>query len=267
MSVALCIDRLNEELGGLPLVCLHGWGMNLRVFDDLRAALGAQRSWAIDLPGHGRSGWEPRRADLVSQAEDLLAALPPRCVLLGWSLGGKLALHLARLAPQVVEALVLVSSTPRFVQSADWPHGLDAGEVEAFNSLLEQDWRQMLSDFVWLQLRGSRNAEAAQQRVEAAPTAHGAPRPEALHADMRLLDNVDLRAMVSCVTQPALLIAGQNDRVVPPEATRWLSGAMPHARFHQIARSGHAPFISHVEEVAAVLRPFLGGLPQAAGRA
>jgi pimeloyl-[acyl-carrier protein] methyl ester esterase len=103
--------------------------------------------------------------------------------------------------------------------------------------------------------------------VEAALDDHGAPRPEALHADMGLLASVDLRTMVTAVTQPALLIAGQNDRVVPPAATHWLAGAMPHARFHQIARSGHAPFISHVEEVAALLRPFLAGLPQAAGSA
>ncbi len=42
----------------MPLVCLHGWGMNLRAFDPLRAALGdAHGSWALDLPGHGRSEW------------------------------------------------------------------------------------------------------------------------------------------------------------------------------------------------------------------
>ena len=79
------------------------------------------------------------------------------------------------------------------------------------------NWRQTLNDFVWLQIRGSRNAEATQRRVRAALDDHGAPRPEALRTDMRLLATVDLRAAVSGLGQPSLLIAGQNDRVVPPE--------------------------------------------------
>ena len=253
----LYIDRHNESTGGMPLVCLHGWGMNLRVFDQLRAALPGQETWAIDLPGHGRSDWLPQRADFVPQAEDILAVLPPRCVLLGWSLGGKLALELARRAPQVVRAMVLVSVSPRFAQAPDWPQGMSEDAVQTFTRTLEQDWRQTLNDFVWLQIRGSRNAEATQRRVRAALDDHGAPRPEALRADMHLLATVDLRAAVSGLGQPSLLIAGQNDRVVPPEATRWLADTLPDSRFHQIERAAHAPFISHVEECVSLLRPFL----------
>lgn len=265
MNTALCIDRHNEGAGALPLVCLHGWGMNLRVFDELRDALPGQESWAIDLPGHGRSQWLPQRADFASQVEDVLAALPPRCVLLGWSLGGKLALEIARRAPQVVRALVLVAVSPRFAQAPDWPQGMNGDAVQAFTRTLEQDWRQTLSDFVWLQIRGSRNAEATQRRVQAALDHHGAPRPEALRADMQLLATVDLRAIVPVIRQPSLLIAGQNDRVVPPDATRWLAQALPDARFHQIARAAHAPFLSHVEEVALLLRPFLAGHSRESG--
>ena len=58
----------------------------------------------------------------------------------------------------------------------DWPHGLDAATVDAFRAMLEQDWRQTLRDFVQLQVRGSRNAEATQQQLEAALLAHGLPR-------------------------------------------------------------------------------------------
>ena len=53
MNARLCVDRSNQGAGATPLVCLHGWGMNLRVFDDLRSALPEQETWAIDLPGHG----------------------------------------------------------------------------------------------------------------------------------------------------------------------------------------------------------------------
>jgi len=257
MNTHLHVDRRNPDGAAPPLVCLHGWGMNLCVFDALRDAMPERESWAIDLPGHGRSEWQPDRADFASQTEDILAVLPARCVLLGWSLGGQLALELARRAPQRIQALVLVSATPRFTQSPEWPHGMSTDAVQAFRHTLEQDWRQTLSDFLWLQVRGGRHAEATQQRVRNALDEQGAPRPEALRADMQLLDSLDLRAMVPEVAQRTLLIAGENDRVVPPAATRWLADTLPRASFHQIARAAHASFLSHVEESVALMRSFL----------
>ena len=93
---ALHVDRRNAGATALPLALVHGWGMNLAVFDTLRDALPRTDTWAIDLPGHGRSAWHPARADFESQLESVLAALPPRSVLLGWSLGGELAMEIAR---------------------------------------------------------------------------------------------------------------------------------------------------------------------------
>jgi len=257
MKPPLHLDRRNAGASTLPLACVHGWGMNLVVFDALRDALPDVESHALDLPGHGRSPWNPARADFESQLEEVLAALPERCVLLGWSLGGQLAMQIARREPDRVAALVLVSSTPRFAQSADWLHGMDAGELANFGRHVEQDWRQTLSEFTWLQLRGSRNAATAQQRVEQALATHGAPHPEALRANLGILATLDLRDQVDAIRQPALLIAGQNDRVTPPDATRWLAERMPDARFALIPRAGHASFISHTEEFVALIRPFL----------
>jgi len=96
-----------------PLVMLHGWALNLRVFDDLIVRLqtpsgtaphGRARSLLrLDLPGHGRAseppalyGGDPEGPwDLGAVADHLLAQLPPRCALLGWSLGAKIALEIA----------------------------------------------------------------------------------------------------------------------------------------------------------------------------
>jgi len=244
--------------GALPLVCIHGWGMNLRAFDQLRTALQVDRgSWALDLPGHGRSEWQDSRADLDSQLEDLMAELPARCVLLGWSLGGQLALELARRAPRQVRGLVLVSTTPRFRMAPDWPHGLDEGAISAFRAMLEQDWRQTLRDFVQLQVRGSRNAEVTAQLLEAALLAHGLPRQAALRAGLALLTGLDQRSNLSQVVQPALVLSGQYDRVTPPAAGRWLAEKLPAARYEQIARAGHAPLLSHADQVASVMQEFL----------
>jgi pimeloyl-[acyl-carrier protein] methyl ester esterase len=100
--------------------------------------------------------------------------------------------------------------------------------------------------------------------VEQALATHGAPHPDALRVDLDLLGAVDLRNQLSQITQPTLLIAGQNDRVTPADATRWIAAQLPNARFAQIPRAGHASFISHTDEFLALLQPFLaehGALP------
>ena len=86
---------------------------------------------------------------------------------------------------------------------------------------------------------------------------HGAPHPQALGVDLDVLDSVDLRDRVPGIRQPALLIAGQNDRVTPPGATRWIADTLPGARYAEIPRAGHASFVSHTDEFVAHVRPFL----------
>jgi pimeloyl-[acyl-carrier protein] methyl ester esterase len=263
MNAPLFCERQDVTGGTAQLVCIHGWGMNLRAFDPLREALRSEHgSWALDLPGHGRSAWHDARADLESQLQDIHSALPTRCVLVGWSLGGQLALELARRAPLQVRALVLIACTPRFTQAADWPHGLDAQTMQAFSARLEQDWRQTLRDFVQLQVRGGRNAEITQRQLEAALEAHGLPRALALRAGLAILAELDQRALAAQVLQPTLVISGQNDRVTPPTAGAWLADALPNARRLQIARAGHAPLLSHVDEVQLAISGFLDSLPR-----
>jgi pimeloyl-[acyl-carrier protein] methyl ester esterase len=166
-------------------------------------------------------------------------------------------MELAARAPERIAALVLVSATPKFAQTPDWPHGLDAASMQAFRAVLEQDWQQTLSDFVWLQLRGSRHAEASQRLMEAALAEQGAPLPDALRNGLDLLGSLDLRARMPDIAQPTLLISGQNDRVTPPGAARWMAAAMQQARMVEVPRAGHASFVSHHVEVAAALREFL----------
>ena len=246
----------------LPIVMLHGWGMNLRVFDLLRADLHTHETWAVDLPGHGCSPWWPEAVSFEVQQQAVLEVLPPRCVLVGWSFGAKLALALAATEPQRVAALVLLAASPKFAQSEDWPQGMDRQALRAFDAVLKQDWQRTLQDFIALQLRGSRGAEQSQQVIEAALAAQGAPRHEALLAGMALLDSVDLRSLVPRIAQPTLLVAGRNDRVTPLAAAQWLEQALPDARLVEVPRAGHAPMVSHHAEVAAAIHSFLAELSQ-----
>ncbi len=238
----------------LPLVLLHGWGLNLRVFDPLVAALGpAQPTLAVDLPGHGRS----IALDWPHFARDLLDELPQRFALLGWSLGGQIALSLAHSAPDRVARLVLISSTPRFEAAPDWAHGLAPDVVEKFARELGSDYRRTVADFLGLQVRGSVRADAALTTLRNALLAHGEAKAVALAAGLALLRSNDLRTVLPQITAPTLIVSGQYDRVTPPAAARELACLIPQARHVELRRAGHVPFVSHPDECAAAIQGFL----------
>jgi pimeloyl-[acyl-carrier protein] methyl ester esterase len=239
-----------------PLVLLHGWGTNLRVFDRLRAALASEhRVLAIDLPGHGRSPW-PAHAASQQWLASLTAVLPRGAILIGWSLGGQLALQLASQPTLGVRRLVLIASSARFAQTPEWPHALSTTTLHAFAAQLERDPERTLSDFLELQVRGSADADAVRATLHQTSQQHGAPAPEALRAGLALLEHNDLRELARSIDIPALLIAGQYDRVTPPQAAAALAQLMPQAQLLQIPRAGHAPFLSHPNQVSEALLEF-----------
>jgi len=242
---------------GPAVVIWHGWGMNLRVFDALRAAL--SRSFqviAVDLPGHGRSDWPAAMSD-EQQLEQLARTVPRGAALIGWSLGGQFALRATALRAVRIRAVVLLNSTPRFVRAGDWPHGLELSALQNFALQLHQDYPRLLEDYLVLQTRGSAHSAESLRVLKAALLDHGTARPEALASGLRLLADNDLRAEAARVEVPALVIGGQYDRVTPPGAAHALAQLLPDARHVELARAGHTPFLSHTAQLVPVLHDFL----------
>ena len=251
------MKRLHSEArgNGPPLLCLHGWGMNLRVFDGLAAALATQfEVICIDLPGHGQSPELPAGEWLDAVARCVEAATTAggnTPVLLGWSLGGQFALQLAieRQWP-----LVLLSSTPRFVTAPDWPHGLGHATVAQFAAHLHSDPQRTLLDFLELQVRGTQGAQQTLRLLQGALLQHGEASPQALQTGMDRLQQMDLREPSRKLHSPVLLVSGGRDRITPPAAARWLAETLPAATLLEIPRAAHAPFLSHPTEVVSAIR-------------
>ena len=290
------MSRLYTEVRGTgpALVLLHGWGLNVRVWDGLAAALCDRfRIIAVDLPGHGRSAWDPERSSLEEQAAQVgeaAAAIAAEYSLLGWSLGGQIALQLAAAQAAAgarharltaaVERLLLVAATPRFIAGPDWPHGAPPERLEAQAEGLRTDYRRTVSDFLDLQVRGSAGGAEALARLRAVLFAHGvtesashtasdslhapqttqapqAPLIAALARGLELLRDTDLRPLLPHITLPTLVIAGQYDRVTLPAASHALADSLPNARYVEIRRAAHAPFLSHLSELSALISDFL----------
>jgi pimeloyl-[acyl-carrier protein] methyl ester esterase len=246
---------------GPDLVLLHGWGLNVRVWDGLVEELRDRfRMIAVDLPGHGRSPWSPGRNTPAEQAWLLHSALAPisnRYSLLGWSLGGQIALDLAAAMPAQIDKLVLVATTPRFTAAPDWPYGMKADAIAKMATQLRDDYQQTVRDFLDLQVRGSLEGGNVIEQLRNALFVHGQAKPEALEAGLSTLATSDLRPTLPHVRTPTLVIAGQNDRITAPGASRALAEALPDARYVEMRRAAHTPFLSHRKEFAAVLARFL----------
>jgi pimeloyl-[acyl-carrier protein] methyl ester esterase len=252
--------RLHVEIRGEgpDLVLLHGWALHGGMWgpwlDDLA---GQARLHLLDLPGHGRSPWSEGIRDLGGLAHAVFPHVPPGAALLGWSLGGMVALELARRHARHVRALVLIATTPKFLASPGWEHAMRPDVLEAFTQGLAGDYRGTVQNFLALQTRGDERARETLRLLRSKLASHGEPDPRALAAGLDILRGSDLRDVLPRIALPTLVIAGDHDRLTPPAAGRELAAALPAARFRLIERSGHAPFLSHPGEVLADVGGFL----------
>jgi pimeloyl-[acyl-carrier protein] methyl ester esterase len=213
------------------------------------------RMHPVDLPGHGRRGGEnwPPLSELV---DALSQAAPSKVSLVGWSLGGTLALAWASARPQQVAALVLVATTPNFAARDGWKEGWSAAALDEFERSLEDDCNATLQRFVALQCLGD-CAERRIFRILRDQMRGELPSLIALQPALRFLREIDLRDLASRLQQPVLLIHGERDCVVSIEAARRLAHRIPGCRLRVFPECGHAPFLSRPGEFVREVSEFL----------
>ena len=243
---------------GPDVVLLHGWGMHSGVWEDVaESLLEDYRVTVLDLPGHGYS----RRAESGQSLDDLCTAVtavtPLNAAWVGWSLGGLVAQQAAIIAPERVNRLVLVNSTPCFTQRPDWPHGIAASALRHFAEDLRQNYRATLKRFIALEVHGSEHVTARLHQLKGMLFQRGEPDISALEDGLAILEQADLRAGLPHIVCPILLLMGQRDQLVPIAAGAALQQWLPNVRLHIFPRAGHAPFFSHLPEFLAELRVFL----------
>lgn len=253
------MTSLHVEVAGCgpPLVLLHGWAMHGGVFAPLVERLRARHTLhVVDLPGHGRS----RDCGVPLQLEACVAAIAavvPRAPWCGWSLGGLVALQAAATRPARVPALAMLCASPRFVRADDWRFGVSAEIFRDFAAGLRSDYRGTLERFVALEAYGSDHAREEIRALRDGLFARGEPAASTLADGLALLETTDLRDLLPALPVPSLWLAGRRDRLVDPRAMQAAAALAPAAGFHVIEHAGHAPFLTHADEVAAHLDAFL----------
>lgn len=261
------MSGLHVEVAGKgpPLVLLHGWAMHGGVFAPLVERLREDHTLhVVDLPGHGRSRDAGVPITLEACARAVRDAVPA-APWLGWSLGGMVALQAAHERPDAVPALVMLCASPRFVRGDDWRHAVSPELIRDFADGLRQDWQGTLDRFIALEAYGSDDARGEIRALRRDVLARGAPDAAVLAEGLDVLERSDLRPLLPTLGVPSLWLAGRRDRLVDPRGMAEAAALAPRATVRVVEHAGHAPFLTHGDEVAAQVRDFLGALPRWAG--
>jgi len=217
---------------GPDLVLLHGWGFNSELFNDLiKQYKGQYRITMVDLPGHGRSN--DIDGGLDKWCDEIIKTLPKNPILLGWSLGGLLAIKIA--TKIAISKLILVASTPNFIQANDWPYGIDDNNFRQFSDTLEINLSKGLKRFVSLQTQDKDQLKTLNQSIDKFPAS-----AKALNQGLEILLNTDLVDELNQLKIPIEVILGNHDTLVPYRISNWYDKAKIKT---QVLNAGHLPFL------------------------
>lgn len=236
---------------------LHGWGMHSGVWQPLIKKLSAQYMlYLVDLPGMGNSRpIEPYH--LHALADEVAQVIPGVSDVLGWSLGGLIAQRIALNQPDRIRRLILVGSTPCFVNNADWDAGINSSNFESFAEAVNSDYKATILQFLTLQCMKSDDARSTLKQLRASFDTRPTPTQATLQRALQILLETDLRDEVSSIRKPTLLIHGDRDTLAPVQAAHWMMQQLPNGFLRVMSGSAHAPFLSHSEQFVTTLNQFL----------
>ena len=231
------------------VVLLHGFTQNSACwepFAGLVATLTGMEVVAVDAPGHGRSPAVHDRADLWESAQ-LIGAAAGTGHYVGYSMGGRTAVHLALAMPELVRSLTLIGATPGIADPAERSRRLTAD-----HALADQLETIGVEPFVdrWL-------AQPLFAKLQ----------PEAAHREARLLNRVDglaaslrhcgtgtqqdLRPQLLRITAPTMVVAGAEDAKFAAIG-RELPGHL-----QLISGAGHSAHLEQPDVTARLVAEFL----------
>ena len=264
-----------EDQGtGCSVLFLHGWCMSSAVwkyqFEGFSGSIPALfpdsfRLLAPDLRGHGRSLGISGHLDFggfVRDLADLLEALGlSKVVLVGWSMGAQIVLQsIAELSGRVA-GMVLVSATPRFTASGDFPHALSGKEARGMRLKVQRNTQRALSGFYSrLFAEGELESHPAALEIKQLLSSIAAPDTAAVLDALDALAMTDMRHLLASTTIPTLIINGAQDRICLPQASDYLKAHIPGAGQVVFPKCGHAPFLTQSEQFNAEICRFAGSL-------
>jgi 2-succinyl-6-hydroxy-2,4-cyclohexadiene-1-carboxylate synthase len=253
--VGLHAERLGQ--GEVRVILVHGFTQTGRSWSRIAGPLAKDHEVVVvDAPGHGASS--EVHADLVEGAE-LLGDAGGRGVYLGYSMGGRLCLHLALARPNLVRGLVLLGATAGIEDDRERRARQEADDALAV-TLEEEGIERFVERWLAGPLFASLPDDAAQRSDRLRNTIPG------LASSLRLAgtgSQAPLWDRLPELRMPVLVLAGEEDRKFSDLGRRMVDAIGANATFATVAQAGHAAHLERPDAVLALLTDWLAQRDQA----
>ena len=253
-----------EERGcGFPVVLLHGWCMSSAVWKYQLDGLAASfRVIAPDLRGHGRSNRVTGSLSFPTFVDDLVDLLQQlscaKVVLAGWSMGAQIALQACAELSGLLAGMALISATPCFTASADFPYGLSDTEASGMRLKVQRNSERALAGF-HSRIFADGEVENHPLSSELTELLASIPAPDTCSI-LESLDSLvcaDMRHLLPGITVPTMILNGSHDRICLPQASAYLKEHIAGAGQFLFHDCGHVPFLTQSELFNAELSRFI----------
>jgi 3-oxoadipate enol-lactonase len=257
------LELAYDESGrGVPLLFIHGWPHNRTLWAGQMSGLPTlARCIAPDLRGFGGST-ATGPYSIAQFADDLAALLDvlqlEQVVACGLSMGGYVALALLRRHRARVRGLILTSTRA----TADTPEAsdkrarlIDFIAAHGVEALAGAQLAGMLSRVT---LESRAGVREALREIMASASPQGA-----IGGQRAMMERPDASDLLATIDVPALVVAGAEDVLTPPDEQRALAAAIPGCRFELLAGAGHACAFERPAAFNHVLSEFLASLDYA----
>jgi pimeloyl-ACP methyl ester carboxylesterase len=232
-----------------PVILIHGAGSNHLCWPAEIRRLRETTVYAIDLPGHGKSGGTAHHRVSGYQAAliNFIAQLGiNQAVLVGHSLGAAIALRLALDHPQHVAGLVCISAAASFQ--------IDPTFINLFRLPQTQKRTQEILKNYFAPQYGK--TQWYPNLLKSLPTV----RNSLWYADLRAATHFDLRSQLSQIFSPTLVLAGEKDQLIPISTAAHLARQLPNASFKGFPQHGHMLMLEEPKGVAYEIHEFYSHL-------
>ena len=246
-DIRLAYDRRGK---GMPLVLLHGYPLDHHLWDDVIPLLADRFDLILpDLRGFGESSTVDSFYTMEDFASDITGLLDhlgiQKAAIAGHSMGGYVALAFARLYPERVNGLGLISSQV-LADPPDRKEGRYKTAAEVADKGIASVLETMAPKFT-PDPRLQKFARKSMERQQ--PAAY-------IGALKAMAERVDSTPLLSSINYPVVIVHGDADSLIPIERAKEVKAALPNAYLVEVSGAGHMPMMEAKEITAEALRLF-----------
>ena len=253
-EIALEVEDHGE---GVPVVLLHGFPLSSAMWTGVRTAVEqVARLVTPDLRGFGGSDKPASGYTMEALADDVVRLADrlglARFVLGGHSMGGYVALRVAAAHPERLAGIILVDSRAE----ADTVEGR-ARRDASIERIRRGEAVAYLDEFVPNLVGATTRARAPRLLAELRGIAAEVPDHVLIGCLSGMRDRPDSTPVLASLDVPALVLAGEEDAITPPESARAMAATLPRAELMLIPQAGHTPSVERPIPTAEAVMAFL----------